>query len=76
MASQSAVAHAAMQIVLEQSRDSVVQRQREEIETLRMQLEDMRAHVARWIGAPPPDDDSDRSIAELFESTDEGSIAD
>ena len=57
-----------MQVVLDYWRGSVIQRQREEIERLRMELEDVRGQVARWIGTPPPDDDSDRSIAELFES--------
>ena len=76
----SSTAHAALQVVLEQWRGSVIQRQREEIERLRMELEDVRGQVARWIGAPPRDDDSDRSIGEMFESPtesdDEGSIAD
>ena len=72
----SSTAHAAMQMVLEHWRGSVIQRQREEIERLRMELEDVRGQFARWVGTPPPDDDSDASIAAMFESDDEGSAAD
>ena len=74
----SSVAYPALQIVLEQSREDVIQRQREEIERRKMAFEDLRCQVVRMLA--PAEDDSDRSIAELFgdttESEGDGSIAD
>ena len=71
-ASSSATAHTAMQIVLDHWRGSVIQRQREEIERLRMANEDLRSRVVQYL-AP----DSDMSVGdsdELF--GDDGSEAD
>ena len=74
----SSVAYPPLKIVLEQCRDDVIQRQREEIERQKMAFEDLRCHMVRMLA--PADDDSDRSIAELFgddtESDDDGSVAD
>ena len=61
-----------MQVVLEHWRGSVIQRQREEIERLRMANEDLRSRVVQYL-AP----DSDMSVGdsdELF--GDDGSEAD
>ena len=60
----SSVAYPALKIVLEQSREDVIQRQREEIERRKMAFEDLRCLMVRMLS--PADDDSDRSIAELF----------
>ena len=74
----SSVAYLAVQTVLEWSREDVIQRQREEIERRKMAFKDLRCQVVRMLA--PRDDDSDRSIGELFqsptESDDDGSIAD
>ena len=59
MSLQSSIAHAALQVVLEQWRGSVIQRQREEIERLRMEREDMRTRILRMFdveGEPDSDD--------------------
>ena len=74
----SSVAYLAVQTVLEWSREDVIQRQREEIERRKMAFEDLRCQVIRMLA--PADEDSDRSIAELFgdttESEGDGSVAD
>ena len=65
----SSVAYPALKIVLEQSREDVIQRQREEIERRKIAFEDLRCHMVRMLA--PADTDSDRSIGELFGDSDE-----
>ena len=61
-----------MQVVLEHWRGSVIQRQREEIERLRMANEDLRSRVVQYL-AP---DSADVSVADSDELFGDGSEAD
>ena len=68
-------AYAALKIVLEQGREDVIQRQREEIERHKMACEDLRSHMVRLL-APADTEPSERS-ADLFGDSDgDGSSAD
>ena len=74
--SSSSVAYAAVQLVLEQTRDNTIQRQREEIERHKMAYEDLRSQVVRYLAS-----DSDMSQGadsdDLFGDSDgDGSVAD
>ena len=71
-------AYAALKIVLEQSREDVIQRQREEIERHKMAFEDLRSHMVRML-APADTEPSERSAALFGDSDgsdDDGSLAD
>ena len=70
----SSVAYPALQLVLEQTRDSVIQRQREEIERHKMATEDLRSHMVRLL-APADTEPSERSASLFGDSDDEASSA-
>ena len=73
MSSSSSVAYAAVQLVLEQTRDNTIQRQREEIERHKMAYEDLRSQVVRYLA--PDSDMSAGDSDDLFGDSD-GSVAD
>ena len=77
----SSVAYPALKIVLEQSREDVIQRQREEIERRKMAFEDLRCHMVRMLA--PADTEPSERASDLFGDSDgsdgsdgDGSLAD
>ena len=64
----SSVAYAALSLALEQTRDSVIQRQREEIERRKMMFEDLRCQMVRMLA--PADTEPSERASDLFGDSD------